>query len=174
MGDRTWACVEIRDEYYPILVKAMNDKGEDLDTLVNEVEYFGDTCQLVRYEANYGNMEDITDYLDALVIDYNHSWENGSEYSSGTRYVRFDDLGLRLENEIYDNADGLIYINQVMEKIKTMTSVEEVKEYLEEAAKEFEVLGGRDITQIPIRPLTEEEAAIIMQFKIEKENENER
>lgn len=60
------------------------------------------TTYLSFDEVNYGNLS----FLPKLVaagIAYNSRWGEGSEYTKGTEYVRFDEEGNVTNTTVYDN-----------------------------------------------------------------------
>lgn len=95
MGDRTTVTLTILNEH----TNKVREIAEDFD-----YEYPGGakTNCIQFFEVNYGEL-DFLKKLESLGIAYESAWDNGSEYSSGTKYCRFDSEGLIDIKEIYDN-----------------------------------------------------------------------
>jgi len=86
MGDRTWATTTFRKNQYnkheKEIKKIIKDYGYQVDDSMDN------TIELQDDQANYGNMDGITDFLDEKEIEYDLKWEAGGDYGPGTRYAR--------------------------------------------------------------------------------------
>jgi len=106
MGDRTYCSYTIhKDNLAKIKANlgiADNFKvAEHLDASVIEDE--GDTVQFYDYEANYGTIEKLQDYLSEHEIEYDKRWEAGGDYDAGNEYYRIIE-GKPKCYEIYDDS----------------------------------------------------------------------
>lgn len=163
MGDRTYAQVTIRKEYYYLI----KDK-DGSDFYCSDIQDNGDTVDMIDYEANYGEMDDVTSVLQSLDIPYDIHWEAGGDYGAGTVYCRFVD-GQCTHKEIYDENDGVVSLHLLEEWIGKVRDLQHLVSNIEVYKKEnFEIPQGRDVAKIPLRELTEEESALIMKHKLEE------
>jgi hypothetical protein len=166
-GDRVYTTTTLRKDYVPLIVV---DKDTELAPgdfqKVND-----DLVEVIDEQANYGEMGWVTDVLDRLKIPYDLRWGQGWEFGEGSKYVRFDSSGEQHVTEVYDSTNGAIYIDSILRRIKdeSLTTVDEVKDYLLEERKAFEIYGGQvDLAEIPLKELSKEESALIMKFKMEE------
>lgn len=167
MGDRTFARTTFREEFLPLIEANRPDAIE-----YNEIEDGGDgLTSIIDYEANYGEIHELRETLGTLCIPNDHSWENGGDYQAGTRHTRFDSKGGVHETEYTTNLEGMTAISLLQQEIKDekLTTLKEVEGYLAAEAAKFEAYENQDdLTEIPLREFTDEEAAIIMKSKLEK------
>lgn len=167
MGDSAFASTFFREEYLPLIKESA--PGE---LKYSEILDEGDgTWSISDYESNFGEIGELKDILIELKIPNDHNWDNGGSYAAGTRHTRFDEEGMVQAVEYTDLLEGMTAISPMQKAIKdgAFTTIEEVEEYLKTEAAQFEIYEDQnDLTEIPLRDFTDEEAAIIMKYKLEK------
>jgi len=102
MGDRTHCEIKIHKHYYTTNKKTIDEFSNDE---IREEE--DDTVSIVDYEANYGQMEPLENFLSENKIEYDKGWEAGSEYGPGSQYARNVDGEYRV-HDIYDVDEALL------------------------------------------------------------------
>lgn len=89
MGDRTTVRITIRKSDYNNLEKEFGGKDKfEEEVGASEVDDLGDLIDLTAYEVNYANWDELESLLKDRKIEYNKSWDAGSEYDAGDSYVR--------------------------------------------------------------------------------------
>lgn len=167
MGDSTFASTIFREEYLPLIKESAPGElkySESLDE--------GDgTWSISDYESNFGEIGELKDILIELKIPNDHNWDNGVSYAAGTRHTRFDKEGETQETEYTNLLEGQTAISSLQGAIKDkkVSTMEEVEKYLKEEAAKFEIYEDQvALGEIPLRKFTDEEAALIMKYKLEK------
>jgi hypothetical protein len=93
MGDRTTVNVQVRKRDIEAMLAQHNMTMEEVQDRVQcgtcdvsklYIEFSADEC-------NYGNWDEIEDFLGKHGIEYNYHWHAGCGYPAGTRYGRKDE-----------------------------------------------------------------------------------
>ena len=174
MGDRTWARTSFNRVYLP-LVKATIGSEISSREFGRSDWWENGLVDIEDDQANWGNMDWLTDLLVDLMIPFDLTWANGGEYGSGTRHTRFNEEGGEETLELYDDGNGMIEIGHLMTEIKEkrLKTAGDVVEYLQDRIDEATVYKKQwNLVDIPVREFNQEEAEIIMKFKVEEANEN--
>jgi len=103
MGDRTYAEITINKYYYEQHKEEIEKIGYH-DEIREDCE---DEATLVCYEANYGHMEPVEDFLKENHIEYDLRWESGGDYGAGNQYARIVNGEYKI-HDIYDDGSAVL------------------------------------------------------------------
>lgn len=110
MGDRTYVTITVRkSDYQRILQKHFNGDEHALEAKFNpsQVEEYEATVELGAEECNYGEWDELQEFLGENKIEYDKRWEAGGEYVGGNAYFRLIKGKLKCV-EIYDSENALL------------------------------------------------------------------
>lgn len=123
MGDRTWVEIVVLNETRSLVEEILPDATEINISLEFSSFYFD--------EVNDGYIEE-QDQLTERGIPYNYAWGRGSNYDSGTMYIRFTHEGNLQCIKYYDNE-----FNPPLEKLlKLVSKPKELAKFVQQYANE--------------------------------------
>ena len=135
MGDRTYVTITVRKtDYERILQKHFNGDEHALESKFNpsQVEEFEQTVELGAEECNYGEWEELQNFLGEHNVEYDKRWEDGGEYKGGNAYFRLIKNKLRCI-EIYDTESSLLSFLEEAKK----ADPKKLKELIEKKYKDI-------------------------------------
>lgn len=105
MGDRTYAHIVVNRAFRELAEFVFAECDERFSDVI---EAEGGVCY-IDHQANYGNLPEFEQALEAQRIPYDKRWEEGGEYGAGDKQVRVvvtpnGDLSLKIK-ESYDKSD---------------------------------------------------------------------
>ena len=105
MGDRTYAHIVINRAFRELAEFVFAECNERFNDVI---EAEGGVCY-IDHQANYGNLPEFEQALEAQFVPYDKRWEEGGEYGAGDKHVRVvvapnGDLSLNVK-ESYDKSD---------------------------------------------------------------------
>jgi len=163
MGERVWAQLRFREEYWPLVAEEMRNEYDELAFIDGLVE-------LTDTEANYGEMSQCTQILQNLKIPYDLSYAAGSDWNAGVDQVRFSPEGKMGTNTAVEAQEGLVPLqdiefflekNQKRERIP----VSELRDFVERLKKWDQApFGQDDLTGIPMPEFSDEDKAKIATY----------
>ena len=117
MGDRTYAHIVINHAFRELAEFVFAECNERFNDVI---EAEGGVCY-IDHQANYGNLPEFEQALEAQFIPYDKRWEEGGEYGAGDKHVRVvvapnGDLSLKIK-ESYDKSD-LMSAHEVLHLIE--------------------------------------------------------
>ncbi len=127
MGDRTYAETSIQKEYGPFLLEYFKEaEGWTLEVIEDAVHESAhcDVLTIYEDEANYGEMQWITNVLDKFEIPYDGLWGQGGEYGPGFRYSRDGVM-----TEIFE-SDQAIPIDNLLALLKNGSNYDDLVQYI--------------------------------------------
>ena len=137
MGDRTHTEVTVHKSVYKQLLGKYGGNKEklrnelDIDEILIDEDC--DNVNLICYEANYGEMEELEKLLWDSKFDYDKEWQNGGEYGAGELFCR-NVNGEMKKFEVYTNQQLLL--NTLLE-LKELPQ-EELMKVMETKIKELQ------------------------------------
>lgn len=109
VGDRTCVTINVRTIDLEWLARLLGEESADdftYNVSADEVSEHEDITQLLAYEVNYAEWNDLEGPLQSNDIEYDKEWEAGGDYGAGSAYYRLVD-GQYQELEVYEESKGL-------------------------------------------------------------------
>ena len=134
MGDRTHTVVTVHTHTYKQLLINFNNNSEELMKHfgIDEIEHYStEEVNLIEYEANYGEMEELEKLLWKSKIDYNKTWQDGCEYAAGELFCR-NIKGSMQKFEITEDQNLLLNTLQQLKELPVAKMVEEMEKKIKE------------------------------------------
>jgi hypothetical protein len=139
MGDRTWVEIYISKSDYKNL--KLDDKKLQEELNIEDTDVNGEIVRLYSQDINYAEWDELEEFLNEKMINYDKSWGAGGDYDAGLKYVRFN-KGVMKYYETNDQTEHEV------EKLKEILASKDIVEAIKARIKELEPFIPEDLNQL--------------------------